>query len=107
MPTTEQIRQAAAIIVQSEVVTERLGGDERGFARWKANNTSFFDYKVKLKQAELSGVNADITATAQQIERSAPTGLRPGPNGTFIDSQGLVMTRAKAQRLGYSVEVSQ
>lgn len=91
--------------VRSNVVTERLGGDERLFKRWRSNNEGYFDYRVRLAQAEIDGTTAGVAAVDETLRSKAVA--RPwrahGAN-SVISPAGVVMSHRQARLLGWQGE---
>lgn len=102
MSTSADIKVAAAELLKREIVSERLKGDERGFQRWQSNNSSYWNYRLRLKLAELNGTVASVQAADAEIVRARAAQMwRKNANGTLTSPTGQVMTLEKARRNGY------
>jgi 2-keto-4-pentenoate hydratase len=97
--TSDAIKTTAEVLLRDEIVASRLKGDARGFTRWVSNNQSFYKYKLGLKVAELSGVNASVQAADKQLA-SGGLGWRPNGHNTVISPSNIVVSMARALRLG-------
>lgn len=98
----QEAREAAEALVRQEVISERLQGREILFKRWQVNNASYWDYRVRLKAAELNGTTAAVQAAdAYLTEKRNARQWREHSGNSVVSPDGIVMTKRQARLLGW------
>lgn len=96
--STPKAREAAALLVDQEIVETRLKGRAELLQRWKSSNKDGYRYLVGKKAHELSGTTTDVQRVDALLAKPKP--LVHLPNGQVVAADGRVMSRAMAKKVG-------